>query len=168
MNEFEKFGTATTDHELRALDWDSEISQDAMEFPLLAPGNYPFTVDHVDKKQFDGSDKMPPCPMADVHLIVHAAEGDIPVMTRLFLHQKMEWKLSSFFVALGLKKKGEKLRMSWNQVAGKTGWAKISVREWKDKNGNERKNNDIQSFIDPDKAPKAATPSPSAVNSIPF
>lgn len=150
MNEFERFGK--TDKEPHALDWDSEISQDAVEIPLLVPGIYPFTVDHFERKQYDGGEKIPACPLAEVYLNVHTKQGDVPVRTALFLHQTMEWQLSAFFRCVSLKKKGEALRMNWNKVPGATGWAEFSNREYKDK-----KYNQVRRFIDPGKAPQAAS-----------
>ena len=50
--------------------------------------------------------------------------------------------LSAFFGAIGLKKKGEPLKMNWNEVAGKEGVCKLGQREY---NGN--KYNEVKRMI---------------------
>lgn len=41
----------------------------------------------------------------------------------------LEWKLSELFCGVGLKKKGEELRMDWGSLPGKTARAKVGIRE---------------------------------------
>ena len=54
--------------------------------------------------------------------------------------------LSAFFEGIGLKKKGERLQMPWNKVIGSTGRCKVTIRRYKNKDGEERESNQINRF----------------------
>ena len=56
--------------------------------------------------------------------------------------------LSAFFLAIGEKKHGEKVRMNWQSVTGAKGKCKVIVDTY---NGNQY--NKIKSFVTPDKKP---------------
>ena len=58
------------------------------------------------------------------------------------LHSRLEWKLSELFCGVGLKKKGEEVRMNWNALPGLTGRAQISLDA--DKNDPSKKYNHIK------------------------
>lgn len=133
-----------------ALDWDSEIEQEN-EFVLLPEGEYKFTVMSFERQRFNGSDKMGPCPVAKLTLEVTDGKLKATVFERLFLNSKAEWKLSSFFGAIGQKKHGEKLKMDWQSVVGSSGRAKIGVRKY-----NNREYNEVRSFIYADDVVPAA------------
>lgn len=153
MSEFDRFSKpAVNNNEPHALNWDDEISQDAQEFIVLEPGVYPFTVEKFERKLYEGGDKIPECPMAEVYLTIHTNRGDASIRAAIFLHQKMEWQISSFFRCIGMKKKGETLRMDWNSIPGKTGYVEVGIQKYKDKDYNR-----VKRFIDPDNAPKPAT-----------
>ena len=49
----------------RELGWDESIENDGPEFVLLPDGEYPFRVEGLERKRFNGSDKLPACPMAE-------------------------------------------------------------------------------------------------------
>ena len=121
------------------LDWDSEIEEEGGKslFRLLPEGDYDFTVKGFDRSNFNGNDKSPACPVAKLHLIVHAQDGDAQVDDSLFLSKKSEWKLSQFFICIGQKKHGEKLRMNWQAVPGSTGRLSINHRKYNDKEYNQ-------------------------------
>ena len=51
--------------------------------------------------------------------------------------------LSAFFGAIGFKKKGEPLKMAWNQITGATGVCKVVVKD--SSNGNQY--NEIKGMI---------------------
>jgi hypothetical protein len=156
MSDFDKFGTAVPDTDGKALEWDSEIEQEGGgQYRLLPEGDYPFTVKSYDRSRHEGSEKIPPCWKAVIHLIVHDKDGDVEVQNNLFLHEKQEWTLSQFFIAIGQKKHGEKLKMRWNDVPGSTGVVHLAPREWKGK-----QYNNVKYFVDPEKA--ASTPSAAA------
>ena len=76
------------------------------------------------------------------------------------LYRTLEWKLSAFFRALGLKKHGEELRMDWSKVEGATGRAHIIQRKYTTGDGQERIVNDVSRFYD--KAEEAAAAAPAA------
>lgn len=133
--------TANNNNIERELDWDGTIEKDN-SFILLPDGDYKFTVKMYERGRFNGSDKMPPCAQATVHIEIEAPEGTVTLKNNLFLHTKTEGILSSFFASIGQKKKGEPLRMNWNNVVGSTGMCKISSKEY---NGNTY--NEIKRFL---------------------
>lgn len=138
--------------EMRELGWDDEISREGGEFLLLPEGDYNFVVESYERARHPGSDKLPACNKAILHLRVTAPEGEIHLEHNLFLHQRTEGFLSEFFTSIGLKKPGEALRMNWNQVSGCTGRLKLGVHTWRTKDGEERKSNHVKKFY-----PKAAS-----------
>lgn len=138
--------------EMRELGWDDEISREGGEFLLLPEGDYNFVVESYERARHPGSDKLPACNKAILHLRVTAPEGEIHLEHNLFLHQRTEGFLSEFFTSIGLKKPGEPLRMNWNQVSGCTGRLKLGVHTWRTKDGEERKSNQVKKFY-----PKAAS-----------
>lgn len=126
----------------RALGWDDIITADSVEFTTLPDGDYPFVVESFERGYFSGSEKMSACHKAILKLRIKSEEfGDVTVQHQLLLHSKVEFKISEFFAAIGQKKKGEQLKMNWQQVAGSTGLCKVGIREY---NGNLY--NDIKKF----------------------
>lgn len=140
----------------RELGWDDEISRES-DFTIIPEGDYDFTVTGFERGRYDGSEKLPPCNMAIVSLSIALPDGSSTTLRhRLFLHSRCEGLLSAFFTGIGLKRKGEPLRMNWNAVPGAHGRCKITVRNWKGKNGEDMQSNDIKKFYDPyDSAPQA-------------
>lgn len=140
----------------RELGWDDEISRES-DFTIIPEGDYDFTVTGFERGRHDGSEKLPPCNMAIVSLAVALPDGSTMTLKhRLFLHSRCEGLLSAFFTGIGLKRKGEPLRMNWNAVPGAHGRCKITVRSWKGKNGEDMQSNDIKKFYDTyDSAPQA-------------
>lgn len=137
-NNFEKFGTVINDDPTnKALDWDAEIEASESEFRLLDKGQYDFTVTKFERANFEGSDKIPPCPLARLTLTVHDSQGDVQVFNNLFLTQKTAWKIAQFFVSIKLMKKGDKLKMNWSKVIGAKGRLSIKHREYNGKTYNE-------------------------------
>ncbi len=129
----------------RALDWDDEIIDDPTEFILLPAGDYPFTVTNVEKTRYDGGENLSACHMAIVHCQFETPKGIAIIKDRLYLHTKTEGLLSAFFASIGLKKKGEPLRMQWNKVIGCRGMARVSQREYQGE-----KYNQIRRFLLPE------------------
>ncbi|MCR5174629.1 MAG: hypothetical protein K6C09_08400 [Oscillospiraceae bacterium] len=136
----------------RVFDWDDTIEDDGEErrFVLLPEGDYDFMVTDLQKKFYNGSQKLPACPEADLTLAITGDDGVAAVPVRLFLCGSQEWKLSSFFRCIGLKKHGEKLVMKWDKVKGAMGRCHVSVREWQGNDGQMRQSNEVQYFIDPE------------------
>ena len=142
----------------RELGWDDEISRES-DFTIIPEGDYDFTVTGFERGRYDGSDKLPPCNMAIVSLAVALPDGSTATLKhRLFLHTRCEGLLSAFFTGIGLKRKGEPLRMNWNAVPGARGRCKITVRSWKGKNGEDMQSNDIKKFYDPIENQSAPAP----------
>ncbi|MBE6745863.1 MAG: DUF669 domain-containing protein [Ruminococcaceae bacterium] len=134
----------------RAFDWDDEIEQES-EFTLLPEGTYDFEVIKFERAMHNGSDKLPPCKKAVLTLKVSDDKGaSTTIIHNLFLHTKTEGMLSAFFIAIGMKKHGEKVRMNWQQVIGAKGKCKVIVDTY---NGNQY--NKIKSFLEPKELPSA-------------
>ena len=133
------------DFENELFDWDSEIESDGQEYVAVVPGDYSFTVTKVERKQYQGSDKIPACNMAEVSGTIDVPKGTATFRERLYLVGSQEWKLSSFFRCLGMKKHGEKLRMNFPGAVGKKGYAKFGNHEH---NGNTY--NQIEKYYDYD------------------
>ena len=127
----------------REFDWNDEISKDS-EFLLLPEGDYAFIVDSFERARHTPSPggKLPACNKAIVNIIIPTKEGNVKLKHNLFLHSSTEGMLSAFFGAIGLKQKGEPLKMNWNVISGQSGICKIGQREY---NGN--KFNDIKRMI---------------------
>lgn len=122
----------------REFGWDDTITKDS-EFILLPEGDYNFVVESFERGRHAGSEKMPACNKAILTLRIEVAEGTVHITHNLFLHTKTEGLLSAFFSSIGQKKKGEPLRMNWNQVPGSSGKAKIGIRSYNGNNYNEIK-----------------------------
>lgn len=116
----------------RELDWNDEIADEGGEFIILQPGDYDFTVKGFERSRFNGSDKMPSCPMAivDVAIVDPATGKEVVVKNRLFLHTRTEWTISQFFTGLGLKEEGVPFRPNWTEIVGKNGRLKLKNREY--------------------------------------
>ena len=135
----------------KALSWDDEINVEN-EYELLPAGEYYFVVESLGKGHFGGSEKMSSCPQADLTIIVKKADGkEAKVFDTLYLNTKAEWKLSQFFIAIGQKKKGEPFTMNWAKVPGSQGRLSLIISEYKDKNGNLKKNNRVEKYLVPEK-----------------
>ena len=126
-----------------AFGWDDEIEKEDA-FTILPEGDYWFRIMKVDKGRYDGGDKISACPKAIVEFEITCPDGSTVTLTENFLlHQKMEWKLSQFFASIGMKAKGEKLKMNWSPaIIGKTGICKVIVHTYQ-KDGGERQTNRI-------------------------
>lgn len=127
----------------RELGWDDEITNDS-EFTLLPEGDYIFTVQGYERARHTpgANGKLPACNKAIVSVEINTLEGKSVLKTNLFLHSSTEGLLSAFFGSIGLKKKGEPLRMNWNAIAGKTGVCHVGMREY-----NNNKYNEIKRMI---------------------
>lgn len=130
----------------RELNWDEEIAEEGGNYEPLPEGDYRFTVSKVERARSQGKGKLPPCNMAKVTIAIHGAENDREVTVNLVLHSSLEWKLSQFFLAVGMKRHGEPLRMNWTGAVGKTGSCHVSIREYKSSDGGQRFTNDISKF----------------------
>lgn len=130
----------------RELSWDDSIEKDGGDYILLPEGDYDFVIIDFERGRHNGSDKLPPCNKATIKLQIDTAEGSVVITHNLFLHSKCEGLLSSFFSAIGQKKKGERCAMNWNTVIGSRGKAKIGVHKYTNKDGEERQSNQVLRF----------------------
>lgn len=136
--------TEVTEKEDRAFSWDDEIEKDD-EFIILPEGDYFFRVEGFERGRHPGSEKLPACPKASIKIKVFSDQGDTTVFHNLFLHSRTESMISAFFAGIGLKKKGEKLKMEWNKVIGKEGKLKLGIRTY-----NGREYNEVKKFYRPE------------------
>lgn len=139
----------------REYNWDDEISQDSAEFALLPEGEYEFSVTGFERGRYPGGAKLPSCPKATVSLRFEGVEGVAVIKHNFFLHSKCEGLLCTFFTCLGMRKRGEPLRMDWPGTVGRTGRAKITVRSYTGNDGREYQTNDVKQFLEPENAPAA-------------
>lgn len=112
----------------RELSWDDTIKNDGENFEPLPAGDYDVTVERFERSRSKGEGKLPPCNMAVVYFVVHGHDRDITVRENYVLHESLEWKLSELFCGVGLKKKGEELRMNWQMLPGKKARAKVGLK----------------------------------------
>ena len=119
--------------------WDDEIeASEEKEYVVLKPGEYDFEITDLERIKYDGSDKLPPCWQARLHLAVKTPEGTATIMHNLFLVKKCGWQVDSLAMAIGRKHKDDKTyKMGWDSLVGCTGRAKIKNRTHNDKTYNE-------------------------------
>lgn len=139
-----------------ALSWDSQIEQES-SYVLLPEGEYDFRVEKMERGMYQPSPQSKireASPEAQLTLKIQSPEGEATVIERLILHTATEWKISEFFIAIGQKTKGQPFTPNWGQVPGSTGRAKIEINRYTDKNNNQRENNRIVEFLEPQSQPQ--------------
>lgn len=150
----------------REFGWDDEIEKDGGDFPLLPEGDYDFTVKSFQRGRHNGSEKLPACNKAELMITIWGQDESIDIKHNLFLHSKVEGMLSAFFMAIGQKKHGEKLKMNWNTVVGAKGKCHVYVDIYTN-NGQEYKSNKIKKFYAPDANIQTLSPQPNTAQSAP-
>ena len=111
----------------REFDWNDTIEKDS-SFVELPEGDYDFVIDHYERGRSQGSDKIPASNMAIVFFNIRSDdEQEATIRENFILHSKLEWKLSELFCSVGLKKKGEALKMNWNALPGLSGRAHVTL-----------------------------------------
>jgi len=131
-----------------AIGWDDEVSDADLgenggsneEFVCLPNGTYKFTVNKVERGSYKGGEKLPPCNMVKVGIIVDGGEaGRSYVTTRFYMHTKCLWQIYDFLTSIGLHKKGEgATSIPWGKVEkGLTGMCKTKIHTYKDEQSNE-------------------------------
>jgi hypothetical protein len=133
----------------REFGWDDQIENDGPEYVTLPEGDYDFEVINFERGRHNGSEKLPPCNKATVHIKVVGAEGTTIIKHNLFLHSITEGMLCAFFTAIGQRKKGEKVTMNWNAVTGSIGRCKVGIKKFTGDDGNEKTFNEIKKFYEP-------------------
>ena len=145
----------------KALDWDmTEADPDDGThggWTVLEDGYYPFTVQKFERGRYEGSQKIPACPMAVLTLKVQGTAGEEATVTqRLFLTERMLWKVGQFMTSLGNgKNEAGKVVVDWGNVNDRTGWLKLKKRSYTNRDGQERETNDVEFFCAPDEHEKA-------------
>ncbi len=132
----------------RELGWDDEIEKDGSDFVLLPEGDYHFEIVDFERGRHGGSEKLPACNKAIIHVKIESAEGTTTLKHNLFLHTKTEGMLCAFFASIGQRQKGEKLKMNWSLVVGSTGRLKLGIRNFTNDSGEKRQFNEIKKFYE--------------------
>lgn len=144
-----------------ALDWDvCEADPDDGQhggWTLLPEGFYPFRVERMERERYQGSQKMPQCPMAKLTLAVTGADGrDTAVQQRLYITRNQLWKVSRFMESVGRgRNEAGKVIIDWGGIEGAAGWVKLKVRSYTGRDGQERQTNDIEWFVKPEEQQQA-------------
>lgn len=141
----------------REFGWDDTIENDG-GFITLPDGDYDFTVVDFERGRHNGSENLPACNKAVVHLVIEAPQGRVPVKDNLFLHTKCEGILCSFFTSIGQRKHGEKLQMNWSKVVGAKGRCKLGTRTWTKNDGETATSNEIKKYYEPETIKPKFTP----------
>lgn len=144
-----------------ALDWDvCEADPDDGShggWTLLPEGFYPFRVERMERERYQGSQKMPQCPMAKLTLSVTGADGrDTAVQQRLYITRNQLWKVSRFMESVGRgRNEAGKVIIDWGGIEGAAGWVKLKVRSYTGRDGQERQTNDVEWFVKPEEQQEA-------------
>ena len=146
-NEFEEIG------------FEGTIEEESGGFTLLPEGDYDFTVSKITRGRYEGSDKMPACNSVSVELTVWGPQDKAVITERFFLVRKFEWKLSQFFLSIGVKKHGEPLNMRWN-IEGMKGRCKVYIDKYQKQGGGEGQSNKIKKFYGYDENVQTVSPQP--------
>ena len=117
-----------------ALEFGCEITQES-QFADIPDGEYDFKVESIERAQHNGSEKVPACGKLVVTLAIKMPDGSEPTIKENFLMwSTLEWKLSQFFICIGLKKKGEPMpATNWlTEIPGRTGRCTVKKQPGKD------------------------------------
>lgn len=134
------------------LDWNTGFTAQESQYILLDEGVYRFKVSNMEKKVYQGnSSKIPNgCPFAFVTLEVQSPKGLATVTDRLYLLKSMQWKLTEFFAGIGQQVvNGQPFNPNWNAVVGATGKAAIGQHPYVNRNGEDRKSNQVERYLKP-------------------
>lgn len=135
-----------------SFDWDSPVSDNGNTRVLLPEGYYNFKVTSLEKQRFNGSAKISECPMAHITVAIKTNDGTtVSIPFNLLLSESVRWKVTSFFICIGLMKPGEQNKiLPWEDIEGARGRAHVTQRSYEvEKNGTRetRTVNDIDRFI---------------------
>lgn len=148
--------------EYEEIGYEGTIEEESGGFTLLPEGDYDFTVSKITRGRYEGSDKMPACNSVTVELTVWGAQDKATISERFFLVKKFEWKLSQFFLSIGVKKHGEPLMMRWN-IEGMRGKCKVYIDHYKKNDGSDGQSNKIKKFYAYDEQVQTVSPQPSVM-----
>ena len=116
--------------EQKTFNWDDEIEKDD-QFVTLEEGDYDFTVVNFERGLQDKTEKLPQCNKVIMTLKV----VDATITENFPMCESMEWKMSGFFRAVGMKKHGEKVKMDWQGSIGKKGRCHVKKTQGTKNNG---------------------------------
>ena len=134
------------------LSWDGSFIAQDTEFILLDEGVYNFKITNMERKFYSGQSKKIAngTPFAEVTYSIDTDRGTATVKDNLFLLKSWQWKLTAFFKSIGQKVvDGQPFQPNWN-VVGATGKAEIGQHEYTNRNGDNRKSNQISRYLTPD------------------
>lgn len=126
------------------------VEQHEGGYKLLTPGPARFVVREFKRGFFGGSDKIGPCPQAELALLVTDQRGEsTTVPVRIPLDDKLAWKITSLFQSCGLlpENVSGNVRYPWAQLEGTHGQCVIAHSTWRGRDGQERKSNDLARFV---------------------
>lgn len=127
------------------LKWD-DVIDDGQEFTLLEPGEYDFEVIDFERIR---SKKDPQLAIAKVVINVTDGYRGQKITEYFALKKSVIFKIASFFRSIGLKKHGENLKMNWEGTIGRKGRCNVKLEPYINKQGEEKKSNKIDEFLDP-------------------
>lgn len=111
----------------KEIDWNDTVEK-GEGYILLPEGDYDFVIESFERGRFDGSDKAPACPRADLKVKVETPEGICIMNESLLLYDRMQWKLAEFFLSIGAEEVDGRVKMNWGLVPRATGRATIEIR----------------------------------------
>ena len=149
-------------NEYEEIGYEGTIEEESGGFTLLPEGDYDFTVNKITRGRYEGSDKMPACNSVTVELTVWGAQDKTTISERFFLVKKFEWKLSQFFLSIGVKKHGEPLNMRWN-IEGYRGKCKVYIDYYKKNDGGDGQSNKVKKFYAYDEQVQTVSQQPPAM-----
>lgn len=133
-------------NEYDEIGYEGTIENEGSSFALLPEGDYDFTVSKVTRFRYEGSDKVPSCNAVSVEVAVWGAQDRVLITERFYLLRKFEWKISQFFLSLGMKKHGEPFVMNWN-IEGRRGKCKVFIENYRKRDGSgDGQSNKIKKF----------------------
>lgn len=115
------------DYKGKELGWDDSVEK-GTEYVLLQEGEYDFTIESFERGRFEGSEKAPACPRAELKVKVETPDGVCVMNESLLLYDRMQWKLAEFFLSIGAEEVDGRVKMNWNMVPRATGRAIIEQR----------------------------------------
>lgn len=140
------------------LGWDDVIEEGNDDRKILPDGKYKFRVTKVESARFAGGPTLPPCKQANVTIHVTNEQGfGKTIEEKIKLHTSLEWILCSFFLSVGLRKKGEKFQMKWGEVEGRTGLLEMGHRSFRGKDGEDVTVNQVSKWLPPEEESEPAT-----------
>ncbi len=127
-----------------ALDWNDSVEKGA-DYIMLPEGDYDFVIESFERSMYEGSEKVPACPRAELKVKVETPEGVCIMNESFLLYDRMQWKLAEFFLSIGAEEVGGRVKMNWNLVPRATGRATVEIRP--DRNDPTKKYNHVKKFL---------------------